>query len=149
MMLCETGMPKYFWAEAINSACHILNKVSIRPILKRTPYELYYEKKSTVSYFYIFGCICFVSNNEKDNLKKQDAKYDESIFLGYSSTSKAYRIFNKRTLVVEESIHVIFNEAKNSSNKKKENLDDVVSKILDKIRELTLNDTEMKELNKI
>ena len=71
-----------------------------------------------VSYFHVFGCTYFVSNNRKDHLGKQDAKYDEAIFLGYSSISKAYRIFNKRTLVVEESIHVIFNEAKNSSNRK-------------------------------
>ena len=48
-MLYETKMPKYFWAEAINSACHILNRVSIRPIIKRTPYELYYERKPTIS----------------------------------------------------------------------------------------------------
>ncbi|KAK8625938.1 hypothetical protein V6N13_057093 [Hibiscus sabdariffa] len=41
---------------------------------------------------------------------KFDAKSDEAIFLGYSSNSKAYRVFNKRTLVVEESMHVVFND---------------------------------------
>ena len=49
-------------------------------------------------------------NNEKDNLGKFDAKSDEAIFLGYFTNSKAYRVFNKRTLTVEESIHVTFNE---------------------------------------
>jgi len=47
---------------------------------------------------------------EKINLAKFDAKVDDGIFLGYSSTNKAYRVFNKRTLVVEESIHVAFDE---------------------------------------
>ena len=49
-------------------------------------------------------------NNGKDNLGKFDAKSDEAIFLGYSIYSKAYRVFNKRTLTVEQSIHITFNE---------------------------------------
>lgn len=47
---------------------------------------------------------------KKDTLEKFDVKSDKDIFLGYSSISKAYHVFNKRTLVIEESIHVIFNE---------------------------------------
>ena len=61
-------------------------------------------------------------NNGKDNLGKFDAKSYESIFLGYSLTSKAFRVFNKRTLVVEESIHVIFDESNPPS--RKDSLDD-------------------------
>ena len=53
----------------------------------------------------------FVLKNGKDNLGKFDAKSDEGIFFGYSLTSKVFRVFNKRSLVVEESIHVIFNES--------------------------------------
>ena len=49
-------------------------------------------------------------SNEKEQLGKFDAKSDEGVFLGYSLTSKAYRVFNKRTLVVEESIHVSFDD---------------------------------------
>jgi len=52
----------------------------------------------------------FYFNNGKDKLGKFDAKADDGIFLGYSSNSKAYRVFNKRTLTVEESIHVAFDE---------------------------------------
>ncbi|GMI67487.1 hypothetical protein HRI_000418000 [Hibiscus trionum] len=109
-MLCKNNLPKYFWAEATNTACYIINRVMIRPILKKTPYEILKSKKPNISYFHPFGCKCFVLNNGKENLGKFDAKSDEAIFLGYSLNSKAYRVFNKRTLVVEESIHVVFDD---------------------------------------
>ncbi|KAK8578905.1 hypothetical protein V6N13_142162 [Hibiscus sabdariffa] len=109
-MLCENNLPKYFWAEATNTSCYIINRVMIRPLLNKTPYEILKNKRPNISYFHPFGCKCFVLNNGKDNLGKFDAKSDEAIFLGYSLTSKAYRVFNKRTLVVEESIHVVFDD---------------------------------------
>jgi len=58
----------------------------------------------------VFGCKCYVHNNEKDALGKFDPRSDEAIFLGYFSHSKAYKVFNKRTLSVEESVHVLFDE---------------------------------------
>ena len=39
-MLNENNLPKYFWAEAVNTSCYVLNKKILRPILKKTPYEL-------------------------------------------------------------------------------------------------------------
>jgi len=63
-----------------------------------------------MSYIRVFGCKILILNNEKDKLGKFDAKSDDSIFLGYSSNSKGYRVFNKWTLTVEESIHVAFDE---------------------------------------
>ena len=50
-------------------------------------------------------------NNGKESLDKFDAKANECLFLGYSSTSKAYRVFNKNLLKIEESIHVVFDES--------------------------------------
>ena len=64
-MLAESGLPKKFWAEAINTACHILNRVMVRPILNRTPYELLKGKKPNVSYFKPFRVKCFIYNNNK------------------------------------------------------------------------------------
>ena len=49
-MLSENGLPKYFWAEAVNTACYITNRALIRPLLKKTPYELYRGKKPNVEY---------------------------------------------------------------------------------------------------
>ena len=97
----------------------------IRPILKKTPYELFKGRKPNISYFHPFGCKCFVLNNGKDNLGKFDAKSDEGIFLGYSTNSKAYRVFNKRTLVVEDLIHVIFDEANSTLRKVSFDIDDI------------------------
>ena len=67
-------------------------------------------RKPTVAYFKPFGCTCFIHNNGKDNLGKFDARSDEGIFIGYSTSSKAYRVYSKRTKIVEESIHVVFDE---------------------------------------
>ena len=109
-MLCENNLPKYFWGEAINTACYILNRVSIRPLISKTPYELYKKRKPNVSHLRSFGCKCFVLNNGKHPIGKMDAKSDEAILMGYALNSKAYRVFNKTSLVVEESIHVVFDE---------------------------------------
>ena len=110
-MLCENGLPKYFLAEVVNTTCYITNRALIRLLLKKTPYELYRGKKPNVEYFRAFGCRCFVLNNGKDHLGKFDSKADEGIFLGYDSNSASYRIFNKRTLIVESSVHVTFDES--------------------------------------
>ena len=126
-MLCENDLPRYFWAEAINTACYILNRVLIRSILKKTPYELWKGRKPSIRYFHVFGCRCFILNNGKDNLSKFDAKSDEGVFLGYSTSSKAYRVFNRRTLVVEESIHVVFDESDKKSSRKEDVLYDKTS----------------------
>uniref|UniRef100_A0A151UEZ7 Retrovirus-related Pol polyprotein from transposon TNT 1-94 n=1 Tax=Cajanus cajan TaxID=3821 RepID=A0A151UEZ7_CAJCA len=109
-MLNENDLPKYFWADAVNTACYVLNRIVIRSLLKKTPYDLYKDRKPNISHFKVFGCKCFILNNGRETLGKFDAKVDEGVFIGYSATSKAYRIFNKRSLVVEESIHVKFDE---------------------------------------
>ncbi|KAF7123464.1 hypothetical protein RHSIM_Rhsim12G0122300 [Rhododendron simsii] len=79
--------------------------------------ELENSKKPNISHFRAFGCKCFVHNNDMDDLGKFDARSDEGIFVGYSTSSKAYRVFNKRTLVVEESVHVAFDETDHVSSK--------------------------------
>ncbi|XP_038698267.1 uncharacterized protein LOC119995869 [Tripterygium wilfordii] len=108
-MLIEYDLPKSFWAEAINNACYISNRLTIRKILNKTPYELLYGKKLMVDYFRVFGSKCYILNT-KDNLDKFDAKSDVGIFLGYSTHSRAYRVFNSTSKRVEESIHVKFDD---------------------------------------
>jgi len=82
----------------------------IRPILNKTPYELFKGRKPNIMHLRVFGCKCCVHNNGKDALGKFDPRSDEAIFDGYFSHSKAYKVFNKRTLCIEESVHVLFDE---------------------------------------
>ena len=123
-MLNEYELPRYFWAEAMNTACYVINRVHLRRDKMKTPYEIWKGKKPNISYFHPFGCKVFILNNGKDNLGKFDAKSDVGIFLGYSTNSKAYRVFNSRTKVVEESIHIKFDDL--ISPPRKEVVDDDV-----------------------
>ncbi|XP_075098950.1 uncharacterized protein LOC142175849 [Nicotiana tabacum] len=90
-MLIASGLPKCFWAEAINTACYLLNRCMVRPILEKTSYELLRERKPNITHLRAFGCKCFMYNNGKEALGKFDDRSDEGIFLGYSPHSKTYK----------------------------------------------------------
>jgi len=109
-LLNATNLVKYLWADAVSTTCYVLNRVLIRPILKKTPYELFKGRKPNISHLKVFGCKCFILNNGKNNLGKFNPKADKGIFLGYSLHSYACRVYNRRTMVVEESMHVAFDE---------------------------------------
>ena len=68
-------------------------------------------------YCLIFGCKCYILNT-RDNFGKFDPKFDVGIFLGYSNTSKTYWVYNKRILIVEKFILVIFDKSNSSSTEK-------------------------------
>ncbi|KAJ9544564.1 hypothetical protein OSB04_024271 [Centaurea solstitialis] len=109
-MLSEANLATQFWAEAVNTACYTQNRSLIVKRFRRTPYELFRNRKPSIEHLHIFGCVCYILNN-KDNLGKFDSKSDDRIFLGYSSISKTYRVFNKRRQAIEETIHVKFDES--------------------------------------
>src|SRR3954470_22619925 len=88
---------------------YIQNRISIRPILNKTPYELWKNRKPNISYFHPFGCVCFILNT-KDYLGKFDSKAQKCFLLGYSEHSKGYRVYNTETLVVEELINIRFDD---------------------------------------
>ena len=129
-IIYEYNLPVYFWVEAVNTSCYISNRVFKRPILNKTSYELWNNRKPKISYLRVFRCKCFILNT-KDNLRKFDSKADEGIFLGYPTSSKAYTVFNKRTLVVEESMHVVIDES-NSLDPRKDmcSVDDIVDEFM-------------------
>ncbi|KAJ9560217.1 hypothetical protein OSB04_005377 [Centaurea solstitialis] len=109
-MLSEANLATQFWAEAVNTACYTQNRSLIVKRFRRTAYELFRNRKPSIEHLHIFGCVCYILNN-KDNLGKFDSKSDDGIFLGYSSISKTYRVFNKRRQTIEETIHVKFDES--------------------------------------
>ena len=80
-----------------------------RPDSKKTPYELWRGKKPVVKYFRIFGSNCHILH-DRENLEKFDAKSDKGYFLGYSSTSRAYRVYNLKTKTVMESSNIVIND---------------------------------------
>ncbi|GJV27597.1 retrovirus-related pol polyprotein from transposon TNT 1-94 [Tanacetum coccineum] len=108
-MLNEQSLPQKFWCNAIDTSTYILNRILIRAILGKTPYELLRGRKPTLDYFRVFGSKCFILNT-KDYLTKFDPKSYECVFLGYSQNSKAYIILNKHTRKVKESLNVTFDE---------------------------------------
>ena len=99
------------------TACYVINRVTIKSLLSKTLYELYKSIKLNVSHLRSFGCKCFTLNNGKHPISKMDAKSDEAIFMGHALNPKAYRVFNKTSLTVEESIHVVFYETSVASRK--------------------------------
>ncbi|GJT16614.1 retrovirus-related pol polyprotein from transposon TNT 1-94 [Tanacetum coccineum] len=92
-----------------DTSTYILNRILIRAILGKTPYEILRGRKPTLDYFRVFGSKCFILNT-KDYLTKFDPKSYEGVFLGYSQNSKAYIILNKHTRKIEESLNVTFDE---------------------------------------
>jgi len=98
-----------FWGEAINTACHIINRVYLRPKTSKTPYKIWQGKKPTVKYFQIFDSKCYILRDRK-NLGKFDPKSDEGIFRGYSTKSHAYRVYNTITETMIESINVVIDD---------------------------------------
>ncbi|GKB74386.1 retrovirus-related pol polyprotein from transposon TNT 1-94 [Tanacetum coccineum] len=109
-MLNEQSIPQKFWCNAIDTSTYILNRILIRPILGKTPYEIYRGRKPTLEYFKVFGSKCFILNT-KDNLTKFDSNSYEVVFLRYSQNSKAYIILNKYTMKFEELLNVTFDES--------------------------------------
>nr|GFB85772.1 putative ribonuclease H-like domain-containing protein [Tanacetum cinerariifolium] len=112
-MLVDSELPTTFWVESVNTTCYVQNKVLVVKPHNKTPYELFHGKTPALSFMRPFGCPVTILNT-KDHLDKFDGKADEGFFVGYSLNSKAFRVFNNRTRIVEKNLHIRF--SKNTSN---------------------------------
>ncbi|GJT20544.1 putative ribonuclease H-like domain-containing protein [Tanacetum coccineum] len=110
-MLADSKLPTTFWAEAVNTACYVQNRVLVIKPHNKTPYELFLGRKPALSFMRPFGCPVTILNT-LDHLGKFDGKSDDGFFVGYSINSKAFRVFNTRTRIVEENLHINFLENK-------------------------------------
>ncbi|GJS80244.1 putative ribonuclease H-like domain-containing protein [Tanacetum coccineum] len=108
-MLADSKLPTTFWAEAVNTVCYVQNRVLVIKPHNKNPYELFLGRKPALSFMKPFGCPVIILNTI-DHLGKFDGKADEGFFVGYSTNSKAFRVFNSRTRIVEENLHVQFSE---------------------------------------
>ncbi|GKC45959.1 ribonuclease H-like domain-containing protein, partial [Tanacetum coccineum] len=110
-MLADSFLPNTFWAEAVSTACYVLNRVLVTKPHNKTPYELLTGKIPIISYIRPFGCHVTILNTI-DHLGKFDGKSDEGFLVGYSLQSKAFRVYNLETKRVEENLHITFLENK-------------------------------------
>ncbi|GJX98125.1 putative ribonuclease H-like domain-containing protein [Tanacetum coccineum] len=110
-MLADSKLPTTFWAEAVNTACYVQNRVLVVKPHNKTPYELFRGRTPALSFMRPFGCHVTILNT-LDYLGKFDGKSDEGFFVGYSINSKAFRVYNIRTRKVEENLHIRFLEDK-------------------------------------
>ncbi|GJT14376.1 retrovirus-related pol polyprotein from transposon TNT 1-94 [Tanacetum coccineum] len=108
-MLIYAKAPLFLWAEAVATACYTQNRSMIRRRHGKTPYELLHDKPPDLSYLHVFGALCYPTN-DSENLGKLQPKADIGIFIGYAPTKKAFRIYNRRTRRIIETIHVDFDE---------------------------------------
>ncbi|KAK1692144.1 hypothetical protein QYE76_008841 [Lolium multiflorum] len=108
-MLSEFNSPHNFWGEAISTAVHYSNRLFLRPLHNKTPYELLTGNKPNVMYIRVFGCKCLVKNN-KGKLGKFETRTIEGIFVGYAENSHAYRYYNRSSGTIEVSCDVVFLE---------------------------------------
>ncbi|GJY72750.1 retrovirus-related pol polyprotein from transposon TNT 1-94, partial [Tanacetum coccineum] len=110
-MLADSKLPTTFWAEAVNTACYVQNRVLVIKPHNKTPYELFHGRTPSLSFMRPFRCPVRILNT-LDHLGKFDGKADEGFFVGYSVNSKAFKVFNNKTRIVEENLHITFLENK-------------------------------------
>jgi hypothetical protein len=122
-MLGEFKTLERFWSEAVNTACHAINRLYLHRLLKKT-YELMTGNKPNVSYFCVFGSKCYILV-KKGRHSKFAPEAVEGFLLGYDSNTKAYKVFNKSSSLVEVSSDVVFDETNGSPREHVDLVDDI------------------------
>ena len=110
-MFHEKELPKAYWVKAINTAIFLLNRLSTKAIDGKTLFQAWYGYKPFLKKFQVFRCLCFtyVPQIKRDKL---DKKVELGIFIGYSSVSKAYRVFQPHTrkILISRDVYFMENE---------------------------------------
>ncbi|GJW46465.1 retrovirus-related pol polyprotein from transposon TNT 1-94 [Tanacetum coccineum] len=101
--------PEFLWEKAIATTCFTQNRSIVHTRYNKTPYELIRGRKPNVQYFHVFKSLCYPTN-DRDDLGKMKPKADIGIFIGYFESSRGFRIYNRRTKKIMETIHVKFDE---------------------------------------
>ncbi|GJX84890.1 putative reverse transcriptase domain-containing protein [Tanacetum coccineum] len=113
-MLSASKVPLFFWAEAIATACYTQNRSIIIPTHEKTTYHIINDRKPSIKHLHIFSCTCYLTR-DGENPDKMKEKGDSCILVGYSTQSKGYCVYNKRTRLIVKSIHLRFDEIKEMS----------------------------------
>ncbi|GKF73990.1 integrase, catalytic region, zinc finger, CCHC-type containing protein, partial [Tanacetum coccineum] len=104
-------LPLSFWAEAVATACYTHNRSIIISTHEKTTYHIINDRKPSIKHLHIFGSTCYITR-DGENLDKKKEKGDPCVMVGYSTQSKGYCVYNKRTRLIVESIYIKFDEIK-------------------------------------
>lgn len=106
-LLYEANLEKKFWAEAVNTACYLRNRSMVSG-LEKTPYEIFYKKKPNLEHIRIFGSVV-MTHVPKEKRAKWDKKSEQLVLVGFSETTKGYRLYNPRTnkVCTSRDVHVM------------------------------------------
>ena len=133
-ILHEKELPKKLWAEAANTAVFLLNRLPTRVLQRKTPFETWFGYKPDLQHLRTFGCLCFsyVPQVKRDKLNK---KAEPRVFIGYSNTSKAYRIFQPQNgkIIVSRDVKFIEDKQWNWEESTKEQQTEIWEGIEDNI----------------
>jgi hypothetical protein len=150
--MVRTMLDKYktsnrFWAEAINTTCHVTNCLYLHKLLKKTSYELLTDNKPNVSYFWVFESKCYVLHKRSKSSKFAPKVY-KGFLLGYDSNSHTYRVFNVTTDCVKTTCDAVFDET-NSSQKEQVDLDfvDDEEAPCDALQRMTIGNVRLQDPN--
>jgi hypothetical protein len=144
-MLDEYKTSDRFWAEAINTACHVTNRLYLHKLLKKTSYELLTSNKPNVSYFQVFGSMCYILQKRSKSSKFVPKTY-EGVLLGYDSNSRAYHIFNVTTGCVETMCDAVFDETNGSQKEQVDlNLVDDEEAPCDTLQRMAIGDVRLQD----
>nr|GEX03087.1 hypothetical protein [Tanacetum cinerariifolium] len=104
-MLSALKLPLFFWAEAITTACYTQNRSMIISTHEKMAYHTINDRKPLIKHLHIFSCTCYLTR-DGENLDNMKEKGDQCILVGYSTQSKGNHVYNKRTRLITESIHL-------------------------------------------
>nr|GEV22048.1 retrovirus-related Pol polyprotein from transposon TNT 1-94 [Tanacetum cinerariifolium] len=129
-MLIFSKAPMFLWAEAVATVCYTQNRPLIDTRHHKIPYELVHNKKADLTFFRVFGALCYPTNNSED-IRKLQPTADIGIFVGYAPSKKGYRIYNKRTRRIMETIHVQLDELRANSSSESTFMEDNLVALVD------------------
>eukprot|EP00253_Pinus_taeda_P035723 PITA_35723 len=110
-MLSGAKLGQEFWAEAVDTACYLVNRSPSSVLEDKTPQKVWTGKKPSLSHLRVFGCDAYV-HVPKEKRTKLDRKSEKCIFIGYKDGLKGYKLWNPVTRKVVYSRAMVFREVK-------------------------------------
>jgi len=121
-MLLQARLSTGFWAEAVSTANYLRNRCPTKSLNGRTPFEIWMDRLPNLRHLRIFGMRAHILNKDPRK-KKFDSRSKTGIFIGYSDSVKAYRIWipNEKRVVVSRDIRVLENSSNDNNGLKEDN----------------------------